>query len=150
MTELATGRVRVPKAFGIEPEIGASATVNLVVRESDCASALKLSDDPRDNFPAVFATTRMIALMELAGARLLHPLLQPGEMSVGAHVDVSHTAATPIGAKVTASATYRGNDGKLFVFDVIAHDPGGEIGRGTHKRAIVSRDRLVAGAAKRR
>ena len=148
MTELATGRVRV--AAAIEPEIGASATVNLVVRESDCASALKLSDDPRDNFPAVFATTRMIALMELAGARLLHPLLQPGEMSVGAHVDVSHTAATPIGAKVTASATYRGHDGKLFVFDVIAHDPGGEIGRGTHKRAIVSRDRLIAGAAKRR
>jgi fluoroacetyl-CoA thioesterase len=150
MTELATGRVRVPKAFGIEPEIGASATVNLVVRESDCASALKLSDDPRDNFPAVFATTRMIALMELAGARLLHPLLQPGEMSVGAHVDVSHIAATPIGAKVTASATYRGRDGKLFVFDVIAHDPAGEIGRGTHKRAIVSRDRLTAGASKRR
>ena len=148
MTELATGRVRV--AAAIEAEIGASATVNLVVRESDCASALKLSDDPRDNFPAVFATTRMIALMELAGARLLHPLLQPGEMSVGAHVDVSHTAATPTGAKVTASATYRGREGKLFVFDVIAHDPGGVIGRGTHKRAIVSRDRLIAGAAKRR
>ncbi len=92
----------------------------------------------------------MIALMELAGARLLHPLLQPGEMSVGAHVDVSHTAATPIGAKVTASATYRRRDGKLFVFDVVAHDPAGEIGRGTHKRAIVSRDRLIAGAAKRR
>jgi fluoroacetyl-CoA thioesterase len=148
MTELATRRVGV--AAATEPEIGASATVNLVVRESDCANALRLSDDPRDNFPAVFATTRMIALMELAGARLLHPLLQPGEMSVGAHVDVSHTAATPIGAKVTASATYRGHDGKLFVFDVIAHDPGGEIGRGTHKRAIVWRDRLIAGAAKRR
>jgi len=133
-----------------EPQIGASATVDLIVRESDCASALKLSDDPRDNFPAVFATTRMIALMELAGARILHPLLQPGEMSVGAHIDVSHTAATPIGAKVAATATYRGRDGKLFVFDVVAHDPAGEIGRGTHKRAIVSRDRLIAGAAKRR
>ena len=133
-----------------EPEIGASATVDLVVRESDCANVLNLSDDPRDNFPAVFATTRMIALMELAGARLLHPLLQPDEMSVGAHVDVSHTAATPIGATVTATATYRGRDGKLFLFDVAAHDPAGEIGRGVHKRAIVFRDRLLAGATKRR
>jgi fluoroacetyl-CoA thioesterase len=132
-----------------EPEVGATATVDLVVKESDCASTLRLSDDPRDNFPAVFATTRMIALMELAGARLLHPLLQSGEMSVGAHVDVSHTAATPIGARVTATATYRGRDGKLFIFDVGAHDPGGEIGRGTHKRAIVSRDRLITGAARR-
>ena len=131
-------------------EIGASGTVDLVVGEADCANALNLSDDPRDNFPAVFATTRMIALMELAGARLLHPLLQRGEMSVGAHVDVSHTAATPIGATVTATATYRGRDGKLFVFEVVAHDPAGEIGSGTHKRAIVSRDRLLAGAAKRR
>ena len=132
-----------------EPEVGASATVDLVVREADCASALKLSNDPLDNFPSVFATTRMIALMELAGARLMHPLLQAGEMSVGAHVDVSHIAATPIGAKVTATATYRGRDGKLFVFDVIAHDPAGEIGRGTHKRAIISEERLVSGAARR-
>jgi predicted thioesterase len=132
-----------------EPQAGTSATAQLVVTEADCANALCLSDDPRDDFPAVFATTRMIALMELAGARLLHPLLQPGEMSVGAHVDVSHTAATPIGAKVTATATYRGREGKLFVFDVMAHDPGGEIGRGTHKRAIISRDRLITGAARR-
>ncbi len=131
------------------PEIGAQAIVDLVVKESDCACALQLSNDPRDQFPAVFATTRMIALMELAGARLMDPLLQPGEMSVGAHVDVSHTAATLIGAQVTAKATYRGRDGKLFVFEVVAHDPAGEIGRGIHKRAIVSRDRLVAGAAKR-
>ncbi|HEV2045214.1 MAG TPA: hypothetical protein VGQ95_01310, partial [Chthoniobacterales bacterium] len=58
-------------------------------------------------------------------------------------------AATPIGARITATATYRRRDDKLFVFDVIAHDPAGEIGRGTHKRAIVSRDRLVSGAAKR-
>ena len=79
-----------------EPQIGASATVDLIVRESDCASALKLSDDPRDNFPTVFATTRMIALMELAGARILHPLLLPGQMSVGAHVDVGHRAATHV------------------------------------------------------
>src|SRR5438876_10362497 len=52
--------------------------------------------DPRDNFPAAFATTRMIALMELAGARILHPLLLPGQMSVGAHVDVGHRAATHV------------------------------------------------------
>jgi fluoroacetyl-CoA thioesterase len=132
-----------------EPEIGASETVNLVVRDSDCASALNLSKDPRDQFPQVFATTRMIALMELAGARLLHPLLHKGEMSVGAHVDISHVAATPIGAKVSATATYRERDGKLFVFDVIAYDPAGEIGRGTHKRAIVAKDRLIDGAFRR-
>ncbi len=132
-----------------EPEVGAKAMVALVVRDSDCADALNLGNDPRDQFPQVFATTRMIALMELAGARLLQPLLHEGEMSVGAHVDVSHAAATPIGARVIATATYRGREDKLFVFDVVAHDPAGEIGRGTHKRAIVSKDRLVSGAFRR-
>jgi predicted thioesterase len=58
-------------------------------------------------------------------------------------------AATPIGTKVAATATYRGRDGKLFVFDVVAHDPAGEIGRGTHKRAIVLRERLLAGTTRR-
>jgi predicted thioesterase len=132
-----------------EPEVGDQATVDLVVRDSDCADALNLGNDPRDQFPQVFATTRMIALMELAGARLLQPLLHEGEMSVGAHVDVSHAASTPIGGRVKATATYRKREGKLFVFDVVAHDPAGEIGRGIHKRAIVLKDRLVAGAFRR-
>jgi predicted thioesterase len=134
-----------------EPEVTATGSVELVVTENDCASALRLTSDPLDSdFPSVFATTRMIALMELAGAHVLRPFVQEGEMSVGVAVDVVHSAPTPIGAKVRATARYRGRDGKLYVFDVVAHDPGGEIGRGTHKRAIISEERLLAGAAKRR
>jgi fluoroacetyl-CoA thioesterase len=132
-----------------EPEPNAIGTAELVVEQSDCASDLKLNNAPDENFPAVFATTRMIALMEMASARILTRVLQDGEMSVRATVDIIHSAATPIGAKVSVTANYRGRDGKLFVFDVIAHDPAGEIGRGTHKRAIISRERLLSGAAKR-
>jgi fluoroacetyl-CoA thioesterase len=133
-----------------DPELGMAGTAELVVQPADCASDLDVGNAPDEKFPPVFATTRMIALMEMAGARVLKPLLQEGEMSVGVTVDIVHSAATPVGAKVSATATYRGRDGKLFVFDVVAHDPGGEIGRGRHKRAIISRERLLAGAAKRR
>src|SRR6267378_805317 len=42
------------------------------------ASALPL--EPSDTFPAVFATSRMVALMEIASARLLHACLNIGEM----------------------------------------------------------------------
>jgi fluoroacetyl-CoA thioesterase len=132
-----------------EPEPNATGTAELIVQQTDCASDLKVNNAPDETFPAVFATTRMIALMEMAGARVLKPFLQSGEMSVGVTVDIIHSAATPIGAKVTATATYRGRDGKLFVFDVIVHDLAGEVGRGTHKRAIISRERLLTGAAKR-
>jgi predicted thioesterase len=37
----------------------------------------------------------------------------------------------------------------LFVFEISAHDRGGEIGRGLHKRAIVETERLQRAAARR-
>jgi fluoroacetyl-CoA thioesterase len=80
---------------------------------------------------------------------VLQPLLGPGELSVGVTVDVSHTAPTPVGAQVTATARYAGREGKLFLFEVSVSDPAGEVGRGWHKRAIVSNERLQSGAARR-
>lgn len=130
-----------------EPEINATATAEWIVGPSDLASALPIQIG--DAFPPVFATARMIALMEVAAARVLQPLLGPGELSVGVTVDVSHTAPTPEGAQVTATARYAGREGKLFLFEVSVSDPAGEVGRGWHKRAIVSTERLQSGAARR-
>jgi predicted thioesterase len=125
----------------------ATASAELTVGPDDLASRLVFG--PGDEFPAVFATTRMIALMEVAAARVIAPILEPGQWSVGVTVDVTHSAPTPLGARVVADAIFKAREGKLLVFDVVAHDPGGEIGRGVHKRAIVSAERLMAGAAKR-
>jgi predicted thioesterase len=130
-----------------EPAVDSTASASLTVALSDLASVLNL--EPEDAFPPVFATSRMVALMELAAARVLRPHLREGEVSVGVSVDVVHTAATPPGATVTATAKFLGRDGKLFLFEVSATDDGGEIGRGTHKRAVVAVERLVAGAARR-
>jgi len=130
-----------------ELEIGATATAELVVGPEDLASSI--SNEHGDSFPAVLATARMVALMEIAASRVLLPLLGPGELSVGVTVDITHTAPTPMGAEVTATARYAGREGKLFLFEVSAADRGGEVGRGWHKRAIVSNERLQSGAAKR-
>jgi predicted thioesterase len=131
----------------IEPALNATASARLVVGAADLASAVSL--EPRDAFPAVFATARMVALMEIASARVLHQSLGDGEMSVGVSIEVSHTAPTPVGATVTATARYAGREGKLFLFEVTASDAGGDIGRGWHKRAIVNAVRLESGAARR-
>src|SRR5438552_3116632 len=128
-------------------EPGASWKFRYVVTESDTAAAL--NPITGDNFPAVFATTRCIALLELAAGHLLKELQKPGELSVGVVVDVTHTAATPVGAWVEAEARFTGRDGKLFVFDVAARDPAGEVMRGTHKRAIIQESRLLEAARKR-
>jgi fluoroacetyl-CoA thioesterase len=130
-----------------EPEIGSIATAELVVQERDLASRVGIDD--ADEFPEVFSTSRLVALMEIAAGRLLRPYLNDGEASVGVTVDIVHTAATPVGSTVIATATYVGRDGKHFLFEVLAADDGGEIGRGRHRRAIVSTSRLVAGAMKR-
>ena len=130
-----------------EPAVHSTASAHFTVAPSDLASALNL--EPADAFPPVFATSRMVALMELAASRVLRPHLREGETSVGVSLDVAHTAATPPGATVTATARFVGREGKLFVFEVLAADNAGEIGRCTHKRAIVTVERLVGGAARR-
>ena len=114
---------------------------------SDLASAVALED--QDAYPAVFATSRLVALMEVAASRALNPLLQQGQLSVGVSVDVTHSAPTPVSALVTAEATYKGQEGKLFVFDVVARDAGGEVGRAVHRRAIIDQEKLEGKAQKR-
>ncbi len=128
--------------------IGESAKASFTVQHNDTANALCIS--PEDSFPEVFATSRMIALMELAAARLMRSMLQDGQLSVGVSLNVKHTAATPVGCKVTAVATYLGPEGKLFRFKVEAFDDAGAIGEGEHLRAIIATERLLAGAARRK
>jgi predicted thioesterase len=125
-------------------QVGETFEETLVVGPDDTAKALARS--PEEEFPAVFATTRMIGLMELAAAKGLRPLLGPGQLSVGVGVDVKHLAATPVGVEVRAVATYLGPEGKLHRFRVQAFDRGGVIGEGTHTRAIIDAERLVIGA----
>jgi fluoroacetyl-CoA thioesterase len=118
-----------------------------LVGEQDLASHIALSPD--EDFPPVFATSRLIALMELAAARLLQPVLQEGQLSVGVGVDVRHLAATPVDAEVRVVAIYEGLEGKLHRFRLEAFDAGGKIGEGFHTRAVVATERLVAGALAR-
>lgn len=124
---------------------GATVTVSHTVAETDLASSLS----GEDSFPPVFATSRMVALMEVAASRTMASDLAGGELSVGVSVDVTHSAATPPGATVRATARFVGVEGKLYVFEVVAEDDGGEIGRGIHRRAVVHADRLLAGAKRR-
>lgn len=127
--------------------IGDSKEASFVVRRNDSAEAFEVA--PEDSFPNVFATARMVAFMEIAATRLMRPLLEAGQHSVGVSVSINHTAPTPIGGNVRTVATYLGPDGKLFRFKVEAFDDAGRIGEGEHARAIVSTTRLLAGAAKR-
>jgi fluoroacetyl-CoA thioesterase len=135
--------------YGVTHMLAAGDTgeAEILVQPSDTAKVLALSSE--DSFPEVFATSRMIALMELAAARAMRPALQPGQLSVGVSLNVKHTAATPVGGRVRAVATFERNDGKLFIFKVEAFNEAGPVGAGEHSRAIIDTERLLQGAAKR-
>ena len=125
-------------------EIGQIGTAKLKVAFQHTAKAISL--DEHDDFPEVYATSSMIALMELAAARIMLPLLKEGQLSVGVGMNIQHLSATPVGVEVVAKAVFQGMEGKLYKFSVEASDTGGLIGRGEHTRAIIETDRLIAGA----
>ncbi|HEV8367727.1 MAG TPA: hotdog domain-containing protein [Pyrinomonadaceae bacterium] len=121
--------------------------VSFIATDRDMASSLSVSPD--DNFPEVFATSRMIAFMELAGARLMNRILEPHQLSVGVGVCIKHLAPTPNHTEVRAVATFVEMEGKLYKFKVEAFDPAGKIGEGEHTRAVIDADRLLGGARRR-
>jgi predicted thioesterase len=126
---------------------GDTGRASLIVGPGDLATTVAMS--PEDSFPEVFGTFRLVALMELAASRAMQGLLGPGQLSVGVRISITHTAATPLGARVTATATFVRQEGKFYVFKVEASDPAGPIGEGEHARAIVDTERLVKGAISR-
>ncbi|MGB6536099.1 MAG: thioesterase family protein [Xanthobacteraceae bacterium] len=104
------------------------------------------------SMPKVFATGNMIILMEWTCTQLLAPHLDPGEGSLGVHVDISHLAATLPGQTVTVDAEVEKIVGNRVSFKVKAHDGIDPIGDGRHERFVVMWDkfnaRLAAKAAK--
>ena len=122
--------------------------MNYRVQENDLASELPISK--KDKFPKVFATSRMIAVMEIASARLMKSNLKHGELSVGVGVNIKHIAPTLLNEEVVIEVDFIGMKDKLYEFEVKAIDNGGLIGKGTHTRAIISEERLMNGAIKRK
>jgi fluoroacetyl-CoA thioesterase len=97
--------------------------------------------------PRVFATGYMVGLMEWACMQLMAPHLDPGEGSLGVHIDVNHTAATPPGLTVTVDVECIEVVGKKISFKVKAHDGVDQIGAGRHERFVVPWDRFNASVA---
>mgnify|MGYP000503451259 CR=1 FL=1 len=125
-------------------EIGTKFELEYQISINDLAKTISI--DENDDFPDVLATSRMIALMEVAAARLMKHKLSAGELSVGVNVNVTHFAATPNNEIVNVVAEYTGMEGKLYSFTVSLFDGGGKAGEGTHTRAIVETKRLLEGA----
>ncbi|NVO09286.1 MAG: thioesterase family protein [Bacteroidales bacterium] len=92
----------------------------------------------------IFATPAMIALMEKAALNAVRQKLPEGYNTVGTEISVKHIKATPKGMKVKSEATLKEINGNKLIFEVLAWDEEGEIGRGTHSRKIIETEKFMS------
>src|SRR5690606_7635394 len=91
---------------------GLTAQVELTVTDADTAQAMGSGDVP------VLGTPRALALAEAATVAATAVKLPAGSTTVGTRVELEHTAPSPVGAKVTATATLAKVDGRRLLFEV--------------------------------
>ncbi len=122
----------------MEIKKGISMEIEKTVTEALLASSVKSGS------VEVFATPMMIAAMEEASASLVSNLLEEGKTTVGIEISVTHSAATPLGMKVRviSEVTDVSSNGKIISFKLEAFDEKEKIGEGTHKRAVVDREKF--------
>jgi len=83
--------------------------------------------------------------MERVSNRLVAENLPEGQMSVGVHVDVRHLAATPMNAEIRVCAEVLEVVKNRVKLSIEAWDSQDKIGEGTHLRAVVDKERFMAG-----
>jgi len=92
----------------------------------------------------VFATPMMIALIEQTCYESVLPFLEEGQGTVGTLVNVTHSAATPVGMRVWCDSQLIEVDRRRLVFEVKAYDECGLIGEGRHERFIIDSAKFQA------
>ena len=117
---------------------GIKGSASCVVGPEDTAKALG------SGAVDVFSTPKLVALMEKAALLSVRDYLDEGMDTVGTQLDISHTAATPVGMTVRAESELIEVDRRRLVFSVKAWDETELVGEGTHERFIIDRDKFLA------
>jgi len=115
---------------------GLTASVEIVVGEEHTAPHVG------SGRVHVLATPVMVNLMEAAALQAVEGLLPAGHQTVGAHLDITHTAATPVGMRVKAYAELTKVEQRTLTFSVHAEDEKERIGGGVHERIIINLERF--------
>ncbi|MBM3342654.1 MAG: thioesterase [Betaproteobacteria bacterium] len=115
---------------------GLTAAVEIVVGTRDTAAHVGSGKI------GVLATPILVTLLESAALQAVEKFMPPGQQTVGTRLDISHTAATPVGMRVTARAELINVDGRKLTFKLHAEDERETIGGGMHERLIISVERF--------
>jgi fluoroacetyl-CoA thioesterase len=99
---------------------------------------------------AVLATPMVLALAERAAVAAVAGAVPEGSTTVGASVELTHQAPTPLGRRVRARARLEEVvGGRRLRFSFTVRDQAGQVASGTHLRMVVRRDEFEATAEAR-
>lgn len=97
----------------------------------------------------VFGTPAVAALVEKTAYTSVIDQLEPGTNSVGARIELDHTAPTPMGSEVTCTTELTKIERKTLTFKFSVSDTKGEIAKGTHIRVVVDTAKFLERASER-
>jgi fluoroacetyl-CoA thioesterase len=130
-------------------ELGLRHSETLTVSEALSVPAQARHFDPSTEMPPVFATAQMIAFVEWTCVHALAPYLGADQRTVGTRVEMTHTAATPIGMTVMAEVELVAIKDRTLCFKVSCHDEKDPIGDGFHERTVIDNPRFLARLARK-
>jgi predicted thioesterase len=122
------------------PKVDIGRTYQSQTRVEEWMTAEKAGNKGVD----VLSTPMLLQLIEEAAVACLGPILSAEEVSLGAYVELTHLAPTPVGFIVRTEVEVIGVDGRRVNFAVAAFDEREKVAEGTHERYIIDRSRFLA------
>jgi predicted thioesterase len=84
----------------------------------------------------------LLQFVEEAAMQCVAPLLDPQEITLGTHVDLTHLSATPVGLIVRTEVEILKVEGRRIEYAFTAFDEREKIAEGTHERYVTSREKF--------
>jgi predicted thioesterase len=98
----------------------------------------------------VLASPHLLSLFEQAAMNAIAPGLGAGEGSVGSGFNFRHTAPTPVGMRISVTATLARVEGRRATFRLEASDAREAIAAGEHERFVIEMSRFLDRVAHKR
>ena len=117
-------------------EVGTTNEMTWTVEREHLASAFG------SGLVDVLATPVLVGFCEECARTMVDPHLPPGRKTVGTSIRLDHLAATPLGMRVTVTATLVKIGRRRLRFEIDARDEVEPVGRATHERFVIDTDRF--------
>ena len=92
----------------------------------------------------VLSTSMLVQLVESAAIHCIAPILRPGQITLGTHIDLEHSKPVPVGFIVRTEVEVVTIDGPRVSFAVQVFDEQEAVAEGTHERYIIDKGKFLA------